>query len=131
MLRQRMDTERAIRGSGASRGDQRYNSSATSDLGWLQQINARPSSGGSSGSGEYTTSPSTSPHSQVWQTPVRQDHAAGTSQASASSSRLPKLGSQRTVRPEVLNETSGPVPGSPGGGWGGCCAPSSGSEPKI
>jgi hypothetical protein len=35
------------------------------------------------------TLPSTSPVSQRWQTPVRQDQSAGTSQAAASSSRLP------------------------------------------
>src|SRR5262245_10866555 len=43
---------------------------------------------GSSGSGSYSTSPAISAVSQVWQTPVRQDHLTGTSHASASSSRL-------------------------------------------
>src|SRR5271165_3158929 len=90
-----------------------------SSRGREQQINKLPSAGGSSGSGSYVTDPETNPHSQVWQTPVRQDQRTGTSQASASSSRLWNLGSQETVRPARANEIFGPLPGGPGGACGG------------
>ena len=53
-----------------------------------QQRSKFPSAGGSSGSVVYETDPETSPLSQLWQTPVRQDHLTGTSHASASSRRL-------------------------------------------
>src|SRR3954469_502061 len=90
-----------------------------SSRGREQQVNKLPSAGCSSGSGSYVTDPETNPHSQVWQTPARQDQRAGTSQASASSSRLWNLGSQETVRPARAKETLGPLPGGPAGGWGG------------
>jgi hypothetical protein len=45
--------------------------------------------------------------SQVWQTPVRQDHFTGTSQASANSSKLWNLEFHGTVRPLRVNETLG------------------------
>src|SRR5271165_1114289 len=86
-----------------------------SSRGREQQVNKLPSAGGSSGSGSYATDPETKPHSQVWQTPVRQDQRAGTSQASASSSRLWNLGSQETVRPARAKEILGPLPGNPAG----------------
>jgi len=38
-----------------------------------QQINKFPAAAGSSGSGSYFTDPDINPHSQVWQTPARQD----------------------------------------------------------
>jgi len=44
--------------------------------GWAQQISTCPSAGGSSGSGEYVTSPDSRGVLQVWQTPVRQLHRA-------------------------------------------------------
>ena len=44
------------------------------------------SPGGSSGGTSYDASPESTAVTQVWQTPVRQDHCVGTSQASASSS---------------------------------------------
>src|SRR5271167_2727936 len=59
-----------------------------------------------------------SPDSHMWQTPARQDHLTGTSQASANSRRLPKRPSQGTVRPLRVKETLGPVPTSPAGGCG-------------
>ena len=65
-----------------------HRSRITSPRGREQQISASPCAGGSSGSGSYSTSPPISAVSQVWQTPVRQDHLTGTSHASASSSRL-------------------------------------------
>src|SRR4051812_34347589 len=89
-----------------------------SSRGREQHINKLPSAGGSSGSGSYVTDPETSPLSQVWQTPARQDQLTGTSQASASSSRLWNLGSQGAVRPARANETLGPVPGGPAGACG-------------
>src|SRR4051812_35907730 len=91
----------------------------SSSRGREQQVNRFPSAGGSSGSGSYCTDPETNPHSQVWQTPVRQDQRTGISQASASSSRLWNLGSQGTVRPARANETLGPMPGDPAGACGG------------
>src|SRR5271169_6422755 len=90
-----------------------------SSRGREQQVNRFPGAGGSSGSGSYFTDPETNPHSQVWQTPVRQDQRAGTSQASVSSSRLWNLGSQETVRPARANETFGPISSDPTGGCGG------------
>src|SRR3954452_16949749 len=58
------------------------------------------------------------PVSHVWHTPVRQDHLTGTSQASASSSRLGKDASHVTVRLLRLNDTDGPAPGAPAGACG-------------
>src|SRR6516165_9947134 len=89
-----------------------------SSRGREQQVNMFPAAGGSSGSGSYVTDPETNPHSQVWQTPVRQAQRTGTSQASASSSRLWNLGSQETVRPARANDTLGPLPGDPSGACG-------------
>src|SRR5579862_4788843 len=89
-----------------------------SSSGREQQVNKLLSAGGSSGSGSYITDPEINPHSQVWQTPVRQAQRTGTSQASASSSRLWNLGSQETVRPARANEIFGPLPGDPGGACG-------------
>src|SRR5947209_6786695 len=88
-------------------------SMTTSSRGREQHGNTLPSAGGWSGSGSYATDPETSPHSQVWQTPVRHDQRTGTSQASASSNRVWTLGSQETVRPARANETLGPSPGGP------------------
>jgi hypothetical protein len=51
----------------------------------------------------------------MWQTPVRQDHLTGTSQASPNSSRLPYCELQGTVRPLRVKETIGPVPALEGG----------------
>src|SRR5271168_4313658 len=93
-------------------------SMTSSSRGQEQQINRFPTAGGSSGSGSYSTDPEISPHSQVWQTPVRQDQRTGTSQASASSSRLGNLGSQEIVRPARANEILGPLPGGPAGACG-------------
>ena len=90
-----------------------------SSWGREQQINRFPAAGGSSGSGSYFTDPEINPHSQVWQTPVRQAQRTGTSQASASSSRLWNLGSQVTVSPARANEILGPLPGGPTGACGG------------
>src|SRR5271155_4602310 len=90
----------------------------TSSRGREQQVNKLPSAGGSSGSGSNGTDPETNPHSQVWQTPVRQAQRTGTSQASANSSRLWNLGSQETVRPARAKEIFGPSPGDPGGACG-------------
>src|SRR5262249_636210 len=70
-------------------------------------INRFPAAAGSSGSGSYFTDPDINPHSQVWQTPARQDQRTGTSQASASSSRLWNFESQETVSPARANETLG------------------------
>src|SRR6516165_8485104 len=89
-----------------------------SSRGREQQINTFPAAGGSSGSGSYATDPEINPHSQVWQTPVRHDQRTGTSQASASSSRLWNLESQGTVRPARANEILGPSPGEPAGACG-------------
>src|SRR3954467_8161451 len=89
-----------------------------SSRGREQQVNKLPSAGGLSGSGSYLTDPETNPHSQVWQTPARQDQRTGTSQASASSSRLCNLGSQQTVRRARANEILGPSPGEPAGACG-------------
>src|SRR5215469_2483147 len=92
-----------------------YKSRTTSPRGRLQQISAPPFAGGSSGSGLYSTSPAISAVSQVWQTPVRQDHLTATSHASASSSRLRYFASQGNVSPLLAKETRGPKPaGSPG-----------------
>src|SRR3954447_13223054 len=90
-----------------------------SSRGREQQVNKLPPAGGSSGSGSYVTDPETNPHSQVWQTPVRQDQRTETSQASASSSRLWNLGSQETVRPARAKETPGLLPGEPASACGG------------
>src|SRR5271165_963476 len=73
-----------------------------------QQINRFPAAGSSSGSGSYFTDPEINPHSQVWQTPVRHDQRTGTSQASASSSRLWNFESQETVSPARTKEIFGP-----------------------
>src|SRR3954462_1378993 len=89
-----------------------------SSRGREQQINRFPVAEGTSGSGSYFTDPEIKPHSQVWQTPVRQDQRTGTSQASASSSRLWNLGSQGTVRPARAKEMLGPSPGDPAGACG-------------
>src|SRR5271157_5534765 len=83
-----------------------------------QQVNRFPAAGGSSGSGSYFTDPEINPHSHVWQTPVRQDHRTGMSQASANSNRLWNLGSQETVRPARANEISGPLLGDPAAACG-------------
>src|SRR5258708_2299305 len=92
-----------------------------SSWGREQQINRFPPAGGSSGSGSYFTDPEINPHSQVWQTPVRQDQRTGTSQASASSSRLWNFESQETVTPAGENEILGPSRGDPAGGCGRRC----------
>src|SRR6516164_10931856 len=89
-----------------------------SSWGREQQIRRLPAAGGSSGSGSYFTNPEINPHSQVWQTPVRQDQRTATSQASASSSRLWNLGSQETVRPARAKDILGPSPGGPAGACG-------------
>src|SRR5260370_17629300 len=81
-----------------------------SSRGREQQINMFPAAGSSSGSGSYFTDPEINPHSQVWQTPVRQDQRTGTSQASASSSRLWNFESQETESPARANEILGPSP---------------------
>src|SRR4051812_15414683 len=57
--------------------------------------------------------------SQLRQTPVRQDQRTGTSQASASSSRLTNSSLQRTLRLLRANSIVGPVPARPAGGCGG------------
>src|SRR5437660_7912736 len=85
-------------------------SMTTSPWGREQQINRFPADGGTSGSGSYFTDPEINPLSQVWQTPARQDQRTGTSQASASSSRLWNFESQETVSPARANETLGPSP---------------------
>src|SRR5215510_9611228 len=90
----------------------------TSSRGREQQINRFPAAAGSSGSGSYFTDPDINPHSQVWQTPARQDQRTGTSQASASSSRLWNFESQETVSPARANETLGPLPGEAAGACG-------------
>jgi hypothetical protein len=90
-----------------------------SSRGREQQVNRFPAAGGSSGSGSYFTDQEINPHSQVWQTPVRHDQRTGTSQASASSSRLWNLGPQETVRPARAIEILGPLPGDPAGTCGG------------
>src|SRR3954454_19334799 len=89
-----------------------------SSRGREQQVSRLPSAGGSSGSGSYVTDPETNPHSQVWQTPVRHDQRTGTSQASASSSRLWNLGSQEAVRPARAKEMLGPSPDDAAGTCG-------------
>src|SRR5215472_18384745 len=90
----------------------------TSSWGREQQINRFPVAAGSSGSGSYFTDPDVNPHSQVWQTPARQDQRTGTSQASASSSRLWNFESQETVSPARANEILGPSPSDPAGACG-------------
>src|SRR5215470_6053172 len=95
-----------------------HKSRTTSPQGREQQISASPFAGGSSGSGSYPTSPAISAVSQVWQTPVRQDHRTGTSHASASSSRLWYLASQGNVSPLRAKETCGPKPAGPAGKCG-------------
>src|SRR6202521_3361168 len=90
----------------------------TSSWGREQQINRFPAAGGSSGSGSYVTDPEINPHSQVWQTPVRQDPRTGTSQASASFSRLWNRGAQETVSPARAKEILGPSPADPAGACG-------------
>src|SRR5689334_18093399 len=89
-----------------------------SSLGREQQINRFPAAGSSSGSGSYFTDPEINPHSQVWQTPARQAQRTGTSQTSASSSRLWNFESQETVSPARANEIIGPSPGDPAGACG-------------
>src|SRR6185369_432880 len=89
-----------------------------SSRGREQQVSKLPSAGSSSGAGSYVTDPETNPHSQVWQTPVRQDQRTGTSQASASSSRFWNAESHETVRPARAKDTFGPAPGDPGGACG-------------
>src|SRR4029077_13071569 len=91
----------------------------TSSWGHEQQLNRFPAAGGSSGAGSYFTDPEINPHSQVWQTPVRQDQRTGTSQASASSNRLWNLEFQETVSPARANEILGPSPTGPAGACGG------------
>jgi hypothetical protein len=90
----------------------------TSSWGREQKINRFPAGAGSSGSGSYFTDPDIDPHSQVWQTPARQDQRTGTSQASASSSRLWNFECHGTVRPARANEILGPSPGEPAGTCG-------------
>src|SRR5271154_73677 len=91
---------------------------ARSSWGAEQQISKFPVAGDSSGSGSYFTEPEINPHSQIWHTPVRQAQRTGTSQASASSSRVWNLGSQETVRPARAKEILGPLPGDPAGACG-------------
>src|SRR5215467_3386612 len=98
----------------------RHRSRITSPRGREQQISASPFAGGSSGSGSYSTSPAISAVSQVWQTPVRQDHRTGTSHASASSSRLWYFTSQGKVTPLRAKDTCGPNPAGPAGKCGAC-----------
>src|SRR5690242_7366816 len=88
-------------------GISRQMSITTPSWGREQQINRFPAAAGSSGSGSYFTEPDINPHSQVWQTPARQDQRTGTSQASASSSRLWNFESQETVSPARAKETLG------------------------
>src|SRR4029077_6404324 len=66
-----------------------HKSRTRSAEGWEQQIRTLPSAGSATGSGEERTGPDISAVSQLWQTPERQDQRTGTSQPSASSSRLP------------------------------------------
>src|SRR4051794_19336793 len=89
----------------------------TSSWGREQQIKRFPAAAGSSGSESYFTDPNINPHSQVWQTPARQDQRTGTSQGSASSSRLWNFESQETVSPARANETLGPSPYESEGGY--------------
>src|ERR1700734_3339417 len=89
-----------------------------SSRGREQQINKFPAAGRSSGSGSYFTDPEINPDSQRWQTPVRQAQRTGTSQASASSSRLWNFESQETVSPARAKEIFGPSPGEPAGACG-------------
>ena len=56
--------------------------------------------------------------SQLWHTPVRQDQRTGTSQASASSSRLEKSSLHGIARLLRANSMVGPSPGFPSGGCG-------------
>ena len=56
---------------------------------------------------------------QVWQTPDRQLHRVGTSQVSASSSRLRLVAPKRVEMPLRAKVTIGPVPAGPGGRCGG------------
>src|SRR6516225_6885514 len=95
-----------------------------SSRGREQQTNRFPSAAGPSGSGSYVTDPEINPHSQVWQTPVRQDQRTGTSHASASSSRLWNFESQETVSPARANEILGPPPGESAGACGWRCGAS-------
>ena len=57
-------------------------------FGWERHISTLRMCGASIGSGWLRTAPAISADSQSWQTPVRQNHRAGTSQASANSKRL-------------------------------------------
>ena len=59
-------------------------------------------------------SPDSSAVTQVWQTPVRQAHLVGTSQASARSSTERVPSPNGAVMPLRAKVTSGPVPGGPG-----------------
>src|SRR6202789_2480422 len=56
--------------------------------------------------------------SQLWQTPVRQDHRTGPSQAPASSRMLWYAAPHGTLTPERAKDTSGPVPAAPVGKCG-------------
>src|SRR5688500_5525300 len=90
----------ADRGGGGRRGglgdrpprDRRvsrpHRSRTSAPSGRAQQTRVLLSAGGSTGSVVYVTLPDSRPVSQLWQTPVRHDQRTGTSQASASSSRL-------------------------------------------
>ena len=95
-----------------------YRSMTRSDVGCAQQTRMSPGTGGSRGCGLYVISPVSSGVVQVWQTPVRQDHLVGTSQASANSRTLRYASSNGTDSPLRANVMSGPLPGSPGGGCG-------------
>ena len=53
-----------------------YMSITTSSSGREQQINRLPAANGGSAVRDHTSpAPEINPHSQVWQTPARQDHA--------------------------------------------------------
>src|SRR5262245_37456910 len=54
----------------------------------------------------------------MWHTPVRHDHLAGTSHASANSSKLRNFASHATAIPLRANEIDGPDPGGPCGRCG-------------
>src|SRR5262249_58611506 len=94
-------------------------SRTTSVLGRAQQTSTCPSAGASSGSGAYVTPPDRIGVMQVWQTPVRQDQRVGTSQASARSSTFWLPSGNGTAIPLRAKVTNGPVPGRPGGLYGG------------
>jgi hypothetical protein len=96
-----------------------YMSSTMSVVGRAQQISTCPSAGGSSGSGWQLISPDSSGVVQVWQTPVRQLHRLGTSQASARSSTLCRSPPNGAVIPLRAKVTAGPAWGGLGGRCGG------------